>query len=770
MYSSLEYTCITTAAVTFGDRVFKGLSTLRKTLILAAVAVVAPVAAPLAARAQDTTSRPAAPPAKPAETPASTVAGHTVGAVVVTGQAPTLQTSIDRRSYDVGKDLQAQTGSISDALRNVPSVEVDVQGNVSLRGDPNVTILIDGKPSGQFQGDNRGQSLQSLPASQIERVEVITNPSAEFRADGTGGIINLITKKAKGAGPTGSIRATIGTRARGNASATGGYNSGKLSLAGDLSFRHDEQHQLSFDDRFRFDPAGGFDETRQTQDLQLPIYITQARTSLDYDATDRTRLGLETHGSYVDFHLFGPSDFTQTTPSAGLVSSFSRDLDIKQWRGQGEVSASLRHKFDDKGQLLTASVSYEVINDDRIRTGRNDPTLPPGPDNFDRQRLNYDQRHGELKADYVKPVGQTGTFKAGLDLESLDNSYGNTGSAGASPGALVRDATTSNLFIFKQKLSQGYVTYEQAFGNLSALFGLRIEDTRIDLNQLTSGRQDQNNYTKLFPSLHLGWKLDDGQKLSASYSHRIQRPDPLQYNTFLFPLDPLNFRSGNARLKPSEMHSYELGYEYRASPTVYLATLYYRDSFNGFFDTVVPLGNGQFVTLASNITRSHYAGLELVASGRLAKDWTYNVSSNLYWNQIEPQPQPFGSPDQREAFGGSARGSVVWQATPKDLVQFNGFWNGKRLTTQGALEPFGALNIGYRRKVTDQLSLLVQANDVLHTIRFRQTIDTPTLKARIGSDIDSRQFYVGFVWTLGGGKGREPAFDFGAGAGGGPPQ
>src|SRR3569623_1443420 len=160
---------------------------------------MAATALPGVAAAQEPPASGPVPAAKPPKT---------VGEVVVTGQAPAVQTSIDRRSYSVSGDLQAQTGSISDALRNVPSVEVDVQGNVSLRGDPNVTILVDGKPSSLFQGDNKAQALQSLPADSIERVEVITNPSAEFRADGTAGVINLISKKAKGVGRTGSVRLT----------------------------------------------------------------------------------------------------------------------------------------------------------------------------------------------------------------------------------------------------------------------------------------------------------------------------------------------------------------------------------------------------------------------------------------------------------------------------------------------------------------------------------------------------------------------------------
>jgi outer membrane receptor protein involved in Fe transport len=737
----------------------------RTYLLLSTALAAAPALA--FAQAPDAPKPAAKPAAQPAGKAPAKPAEHTVGAVVVTGETPTLQTSIDRRSYDVGKDLQAQSGSISDALRNVPSVEVDVQGNISLRGDPNVTILVDGKPSGQFQGDNKAQSLQALPASQIERVEVITNPSAEFRAEGTGGIINLITKKAKGAGKTGSVKASVANRWRRVASVTGGYNSPKLSLSGGLDYRHDEQRQDNFEDRFRADPAGGFDEIRQTGSLELPIDITNARGSLDYDLDAKTHLGLETHGAYIDFHLLGPSRFTSFNPAGGLTSDFLRDLDIRQRRAAGEVSGTVRRKLDNKGQEVTASLSYETLNDDRVRSGHAHSFAPLLSDSFDRQNLDYDTRHTELKADYVKPLGPGSTFKAGMDLEGYDNSYRNLGFRGTTLAALAPDASLTNLFLFKEKLSQAYVTYEKPLGDITVLAGLRVEDARIDLNQATQGRTDKNYYTKIFPSLHLAWKLDDEQTLTASYSHRLQRPDPQAFNTFRFLLDPINLQAGNAHLKPQETHSYELGYEYRASPTVYLATLYYRDNFNGFAPVVQDIGGGVFLNTLENVAKSRSAGVELVANGRLGKTVTYNLSSNLYWTELGPQP--LGSPETRSAFGATGRGNLSWQATPKDLFQLNAFLNGKRLTPQGSLEPFGAVNLGYRRKVTDQFALVVTAQDLFHTIRLRQVIDTPILKSRQRSDIDSRQLYVGFLWTYGGGRQRDPGFDFGGG-GVGPPQ
>lgn len=752
MYFRRKYTCILDVEPASAAAPFEGIARLRKRIFLLALA-----AAPTAALAQQPPQRPATPPpARPAE--------RTVGEVVVTAQAPAVQTSIDRRSYSVAGDLQAQTGSLADALRNVPSLEVDIQGNVSLRGDRDVTILVDGKPSSQFDGDNRGQALQALPADRIDRVEVITNPSAEFRADGTGGVINLVTKQAKGAGRTGSARLTAGTKGRVFASANLGFNGEKLSVTGDLNLRHDNQKQLTVEDRERLDPVtGGFDEILQTQDAHSTFDSSTARVAADYDLDSRTRLSAELRGAYVDFTIGGPSLFEQTS-STGAETAFARHFDIHQLRGNGVGVLSLRRKLGAPGHELTASLTYDATDDDRVRKGQTTPLVPAAPSSVERQVLNFDYRRAQLKSDYVRPMGEGAVLKAGVDLQTDDNAYDNAGFRGPSA---VPDPTLTNLFLFEQTIAQAYVTYERPVGDLTVLAGLRLEDVNIDLRQATLGERSDNDYRRAYPSLHLGWKLDDDRKLSASYSHRVQRPNPLQFNTFRFLLDPLNYRSGNAGLKPSETHSLEFGYERRAGPGLFLATAYYRDNDNGITDVIFDLGDGVFVMTSANITKSRNVGLELVASGKLGSTLTYNLSGNLYWTEM--QPQPLGAPEVRSAFGASGRGSLTWQATPKDLFQLNGSMNGKQLTPQGHVEPMGALHLGYRRKLTDQLAFTLTVLDIFQTIRFRQVIDTPVLRSRLKSQVDTRQVQLGLVWTFGGGRPRGPDFDFGAG-GAGPPQ
>lgn len=693
---------------------------------------------------------------KPAAAPAQST---DVAGVVVQAEKPPVTTSIDRRSYSVAGDLQTQSGSVADALRNVPSVQVDVQGNVSLRGDPNVVILIDGKPATQFQGDDRGQALQSFPASQLDRVEVITNPSAEFGANGSGGVINLVTKKAKGVGLTGGLRLSAGDDGRMVAGGNLGFNGDRVSLTADATFRADSQRVRQQETRERLVP-GGFATTTQDQLGRFQPDTFAARIGLDYDLDKRTRLGVQTRLNLADFRLHSLAEWDGSDPAGTPVSQFDRELNVHQQRVNSQFGASLRRQLDDRGGLFTLNLTYDMTNDDRVRNGATRTSLPAAPDAFDQQRIDNLFGQLDLKGDLVRPLESGATFKAGFEIQRDHNDYLNRGFKGAAPGALAPDPAFTNRYLFEQTLAQGYVTYERTAGPVTMLAGLRLEQTDIDISTL--GVTFGQDYLKAYPTLHLAWKLDDRQTLTASYGRRIQRPNPWDYNPFRYMIDPLSYRAGNPDLRPQQTDSFELGYDWRgAGSTRYLATLFYRENRNGVSDVVTSLPGGGYLATRQNLADSRSAGLELVASGRITPDLTYNVSGMAA--RIELDSFGPGFPPGRSAWTVSGRGNLNWQATPNDLFQVNAFAMGKRLTPQGYGDPLMGVNLGYRRKLTDQVALVVTVQDVLHSIEDRQVIETATLKDRLHSTFDTRQVTFGITWTFGGGKPRDPSFDYGSG-------
>jgi outer membrane receptor protein involved in Fe transport len=692
---------------------------------------------------------PAAAPATPPQRPAEASTG--VSAVEVKADAPPVRTSIDRRSYSISGDLSSQAGTVADALRNIPSVEVDLQGNVSLRGDPSVTILIDGKPSGLFQGEGRGQALQQMSADRIDRVEVSTNPSAEFRGDGTGGVINLITKKAKGAGRTSGLRLTAGDGGRGGVSGNIGYNGGKLSASGDLGYRRDTADQVDYEHRRQAD----LDSETKGQ-TQLDFESVTSQGTVDYDLTDKLRLGGEARLSRFDLAVDSQSHTDRENGAGDPTQVYDRDLTVRQRRDNATISGSLRRKFDGEGHELSLKLSYDVTDDNRVRTGHTVNSLPAATSAFDQQRLGYDVRQTDLKGDYVRPMGEGRTLKLGFDLQFDDNGYKNQGYRGLTLEGLVPDPLLTSDFLYEQTLSQAYATYEQPLGALTVLAGLRYEKSQLDL--ATPGREDQNDTADWLPSLHLSYPLGERQKLTASYSERLQRPGPFDLNPVPFLLDPVNYRIGNPNLKPQETQSFELGWQYRKAPMLAMATLYYRLNDKVMSDVVTDIGNGVFVTTKANVAQSRNGGLELVLNGKLSKTLTYNLSTNLFWTELDGSN--LGFQGERSATSASGRASLSWQATAKDLIQVNGFTSGKRLTAQGYVMPSTGIDLGWRRKIDDRLSLVVTVQDVLGLYRDKQVIDTPALKSLVVRDVDARMLRVSLAWTFGGGKRKDAGFDF----------
>lgn len=727
-----------------------------KVLLLAATAVLSPGLA----QAQ-TAPAPAANPAqtKPAAKPAE--GATAVEGVVVTSDSNAMRTSIDRRSYSVANDLTAKTGSIADALRNIPSVEVDVQGNVSLRGDPNVTIMIDGKPSSMFNGDGKADALQQMPADQIDRVEVMTNPSAAYRPDGTAGIINLITKRTRKPGATGSFKLNVGPDGRYNTGVTGNLVKGKLTLSGDASYRYDNQKFRSTDERDTASIVNPGDHTLQNSAFQNKGGAVNLRGGVDYNLTPKDRLSGEVRYRGMDYSTDGQETFTTFGSSPDIQGpSYARVSDADLDRKNGAVSGDWRHQFKGSEHELDAHLEYEVTDFSRDTKAFIDYNI--FADDYETFGFGADQDRVNFKLDYTRPMGGEAKLKTGLDLEATDNDYDNHGTSGPTPDDQSVDAYRSNRFLYDQDVYAAYATYERPFGDFAMLGGLRAEQVQIHTNQVTSAQKDDNSYFHVYPSLHLGYTLSQTQTLTANYSKRVQRPQAQDLNPYPVYIDPSNLRAGNPDLKPQITDSYELGWQYRKGPASYLATAYYRESRDGVADVVRDLGGGATLTTRENLAKSRNGGLELVANGKLTPKLSYNVSGNAFWNEIQSTVSGVGGTRSGTTLTG--RASLSWQATPKDFFQLNGFTSGKRLTPQGYREPIQGLNLGYRRKVNDKLNLVVTANDVLKSFKDVTIIDTPILRERIERIPKARAVFFGFTYAFGGGKARPEQFDFGSGA------
>jgi outer membrane cobalamin receptor len=503
--------------------------------------------------------------------------------VTVTSDSTAMRTSIDRRSYSVANDLTAKTGSIADALRNIPSVEVDVQGNVSLRGDPNVTIMIDGKPSSMFNGDGKADALQQMPADQIDRVEVMTNPSAAYRPDGTAGIINLITKKTRKPGATGSFKLNVGPNSRYNTGVTGNLVKGKLTLSGDAGYRYDRQKFWSTDERETTPLVGAPAHTVQDGAFVNDGSAVNLRGGLDYNLTPKDRLSGEVRFRRMDYDADGEESFTDLTASP-TAPVYTRASSAGMKRDNTVVSGDWRHQFKGSEHELDAHLEYEVTDFQRDGTAFIDNAAVA--DVYETFGFGSDQDRVNFKLDYTRPMPDEAKLKTGLDFEVVDNDYDNHGSTGPTAADQTVDPRRTNRFLYSQDVYAGYVTYERPFGDFTVLGGLRAEQVEIRTNQVTTGQKDDNSYFHVYPSLHLGYTLSQTQTLTANYSKRVQRPQSQDLNPYPIYQDPKNFFAGNPDLKPQITDSYELGWQYRKGPPRTWPRLYYRESRDGVTSVV----------------------------------------------------------------------------------------------------------------------------------------------------------------------------------------
>jgi outer membrane receptor protein involved in Fe transport len=714
-------------------------------------------------------AKPAAPPAKPApaaKAPAKPPAGKTVETLTVTGGRPDVDTSqIDRKSYSMGKDLQAQTGSIADALRNLPSVDVDVQGNLSLRGDPNVTILVDGKPAPQFEGKGRADALQQLPADQIDRVEVITTPSAALNPEGSGGVINLITKKSRGAGPTGSVYLTVGSSSLRRVGAAFGYNSPKLNVTGSISGAYQINKQEGREVRSALDPVSGqFLDHLQTFVGRGFLRSPSGRLNLTYtpDAKDQLTAAFNSTELLSYGHPF--NHFADEDMNGGTVDYLNRQGHRRFEEMDTGYTADWKHTFGE-GHSLTIDL---LRNQSRPRDRVTWTTAQASPPPVFTVETTYDfgtQVHDEARLVYTQHLFG-GALVAGYEWKHDDQHYDYHDFRGFSETAVAEVDALANVFTFRQTINTGYATWERTFGDVGVQGGLRVEHVRWDIDQLTSGQQVSQDYVRAYPSLHVSWKLDDDRKINASLSQRIFRPPAQILNPRLYVTDPRNIQQGNPDLQPAGTHSYELGYEQHSAGSTYIATLFYRDNEGEFTTAIIPLPNGVFATTYLNEGSSKAVGLELTASGRLTPTITYNAGLTPYWASVDSGNPQFGG--ERSVVTVQGRGSVNWQATGDDLLQLQANGRGKVISAQGFFEPVWTLNFGWRHKLSDRASLTLTGQDILATNHFTRNLMTPVLLDHFVVEPVSQSVLLRFDYRFGGGAAR-PQQDFQYENGGGGP-
>ncbi len=675
-----------------------------------------------------------------------------ITSVTVAAERPTNR--IDRQVYDVKSDASASNGSAADALNNVPSVNVDPDGSLTLRGSSNVQVYIDGKPSAMMQGDNRGPALQSIPAEDLDSVEVINNPGAQFGNEGGGGpIINLVMKRSRRPGGFGVANANYGTAGRYNSALSGTYNEGLWGFQGGINVRHDGRNSTGETVRDRIDPRTGAilhsDQQSQSSGLNDNAGLNGGVT---YNLGANDTMGAQLAYSQRSNDARSTDHYLSTDADGVVTDNYQRSTVRDGESKNYQWNARWDHKGDAPGETFKMDLRVSSSTNDSESAYRNSYVVrPPVGSQQDSSQKNRNKTGIiDFTGDYEAAMFG-GVTKLGYKIvrNRNDSSIGYTNidpiTQEGSPNAL-----RSNAFDMKETIYAAYGSYQMRINEQWGLMaGLRAEHTDMEIDQLTSQVVAGNSYTNLIPSFFATYKMSEKSQLRFAYAHRLRRPNAQDLNPFVIYRDELNVSSGNPKLKPAQTDSFELGYETRMFGLETNLRGYFRDETDSILDRKYFISDTVLLTTRENAGSTRSGGLEFTLTGKLLPSLSLNLSGNAARFE-QSVLEMNGDQTKRTASSLSGRLRLNWQATSADMLQAAVQAQGKMLTGQGYREPNTTLNLTWRHAITPQLALLVNATDVFDSNKIATVTDTYALRERALRQFDGRIVYIGLSYRFGG--------------------
>ena len=684
--------------------------------------------------------------------------------VTVTGQRATMKLEVDRKSFDVGQLISNAGQAASDVLDNVPSIEVDNDGNVSLRGNSSVEIWINGKASG-LTSDNRAQILQQLPAESIERIEVIDNPSAKFSAEGSAGIINIVLKKDRKAGYYGSVQAGGDTRGGANTSFNVNYNSRLIDSYINLGYRHraNTGHMESQQTSDTYNQTYDSDSKQRGNNFFTRAGVTLHATTKD----DFSLSGMLMHGG-GNSHSYTPYIYTAV---ANGLNNYQLDRINRSRTGMdmryGEFN--YRHSFNDKHFIdFTADLSSWKMNGDNWYQ---DSTVVVGIDDVTysyQYRPQYINNHRkELKLEYENQVTKNFKIEAGYNGNfSRENtpqeSYmDNTSFDGTNAS---EDKLFFNRFIYKQDLHAFYTTLSYKFGALSLMGGLRGEYWRVNTESYTWEQEHdaslreqpfKKDYFQLFPSVFMSWQMTETQQLQLNYTRRLRRPWGGQLNSFRDTRDATTVSFGNPYLTPEFSNSFSLNYLKQWNDHSLLVSAYYRPT----TDVIQRISyknqeDGLFYQTSMNVAKSVSTGLEMTVKNKLWRILDLTTSANAYYYRLNG----FSYDIDGQTVTGNSDHNFTWNARmtaslmlPYDIsIQSTGRYTARQVITQGYRKANYSIDFGARKNFFNKLfTLSVNCRDLLDSRRFETFTSGPNFTRHQINRRGGRRMSMTLTWNFG---------------------
>lgn len=653
-----------------------------------------------------------------------------LGEVQVVGQKAQMRFDIDKKVFDVDQNIASTGGSASDVLSNIPSVEVDNEGAVSLRGNSSVTIWINGKASG-LSADNQAEILEQLPAETIQNIEVITNPSSKYSPEGTAGIINIVLKEDRKGGYYGSAQVGADTQGGYNASANINYSSGKIDAFANIGYRK------------RKNDGGGY-TNRLNIHGQDTTYLNQTSENSNSGGNLFTRLGFTWHATRNDhlsvsgFGMFGNRNsdnainYLSNTP--GSFHQSQRISAGDNSMNGGNIELGYKHEFSKKSNIdFTASWNSwgmdnsTVYNQTSLYADGNEMT------SYQNQTSDIGNHNWEFQADYTNAFNDNNKIEAGYKgTLSRENSPVETFS-GVSASTAVEDEALFNRFIYNRDVHALYATYSSKFNRLGVQLGLRGEYSKVNTQSLGFGQTKndvptyKDDYFSFFPSLFLSYSLPKDNELQINYTRRISRPWGGQLNSFMNITDSTNISFGNPYLSPQYSNAFELNYIKNWGAHMLSFSGYYRNT-NDVIQRIRFMDGDVMKTTYENVAKSQYTGVEIVGKNNLFRILDLTTTVNLFYSKLDGFSYlPAGA---TEPVIGKAEDNFSWNAKmianvilPLGIsLQVTGNYNAKQVVAQGYQKANYSLDAGLRKSFFDKkLSLSISGRDLLDS-RHRHSV------------------------------------------------
>lgn len=652
--------------------------------------------------------------------------------VVVRAEKEVIRTSFDKRVYATEEDMVSQGGSATDILNNIPSVEVDNDGNISLRGSGNVMILIDGRPSA-MSGGAEG-ALDAIPASAIERVELITNPSAKYDPDGTAGIINIVLKKNRLRGTNTSIDLSAATGNLYNKSLNFNARNNDWNFFTNYSFRYQEGFRDNMNIRnglvndtliTLFQDRAGMDNRRSHT----------GKIGLDYKISSRQALGLSASGTYNDRWRTG-DQFNLNSFNDTLNRYWRRTTYDPRNRQSVDLNADYKLDFEDgKGDLIAIATQSFGISD---ALGRYEeyfflPSGQPLPEEFFYQFQTGISEESTFTGSIDVQRNQTDDFRYETGAKAIIRSQFRSNyleSLNQQTGEIEPNFDVINDFVFDEQILAVYGIAAHQINGFKYQVGMRLEQAFTQPRLLTTNEDFENNYFSAFPSAHIIYGEEEKKgEWSLSYSRRINRPNTWHLNPFPVFSDPLNLRQGNPAVQPEYINSLEAGYQKKWKNLTISGSLYFRQTVDKIQRVRQFFPNNVSVTTFANIAESYDFGSELIAIYSPFKWWKNIFSFNGFETRLNANVNGVNLRNSGFSYNVKYAGQFNFP-DGKTTAQVNMQYIAPTFTVQGFFQRYAGLDLALARKFFDQkLSVGIRLTDVFDQQGFYlQVSDGPFIQ------------------------------------------